>query len=365
MKTNLPKITLALLCASLLPATAAKPAFDPAQGKDIVSLRIIHKGDTANLLKTGKRWFTAGNKLPVEKAKIEDAISILLALQPVPVAYKPGDSAALANFALRGPEARQVEWKTKSGKVSRAILGRMLDPLTPEQYAAMEIHVGDTASGEHGWVYLPETDSTYWSLPEKDAVYSTPGNYVRLSPNQSDWLDLTLLPPFLYQQVQAVEVNWRDSTGKDHHYKLKRTSDTSAALVKPYAAPVPRENAAEIFLQTPQFVVEEFVGEAESKAAAAEYAKPWVQVRVTMKDGKTHVVKAGKSHGKFHYALHPSEKRPVKIAKWRFDFFRKTVSEILTPLPQSTEAHEEEPEEAQAEPPIAQPPVKSHHGHKH
>lgn len=312
---------------------SAPHAFDPSRLRDISSLRIIHRQDTVILEKSGSGWVTGKDRFPVDSATMDESLGALLRLERVATAVDQQDTGALRKWDLAGPEARQLEWREKSGVKHRIILGRMMDPLTPEQYEAMEIHVGDTASGEHGWVYLPETDTTYWKFADKSDVYRTPGNFARFSALVADWKDRNLLKPFLYQDVRSVEVTWRDSSGKRHHYLLDRVSDTAARLVKPVKAPVPRHNAARIYTQTPQFAVDEFLAKDDPGLAVAGLDKPQISLRITLLNGKTFALKAGSMAGGFHYVQHPRHKSVVKVSKWRFDFFKKTVAELLAPPP--------------------------------
>ena len=85
-------------------------------------------------------------------------------------------------------------------------------------------------------------------------------------------------------------------------------------------------------MQTPQFAVDEFVASGDSLAGIA-LRKPAMTLRITMQDGRRHVLEAGDAAGDFHYAKHPRYGIPVKIARWRLDYFKVTVPDLLKPPP--------------------------------
>lgn len=94
--------------------------------------------------------------------------------------------------------------------------------------------------------------------------------------------------------------------------------------------------------------MDERVSRNDAAVAIAISNKPAFVLRVVVKDGKRHVLKALASGGDLEYAMHPDYGLPVKVARWRLDNFKKPVVEILDPnaIPPIPRMRKTEPREA-------------------
>jgi hypothetical protein len=334
-------ITLAIAPKSAAAKTGGKPAFNPGRADRIQSLAIIFRQDTARFVKTDGRWLTGRDRYPADPYRMRDFLKTLLSLESIPATPKSKDPAAPSDFGFGPEEAKEVEWTDRSGKVVKVVIGKPVDPPIRELDSVMMAHSHDPeVSAKLRKLPIPE-DSLYWRFAKGGGIFRSPGN-LGVPAREEDWKDRNIFPFFLYTEVQSIEVDWRDSSGRNHHYKLDRKSDTAAVMAEPRKAAVPRRNAAAIFIQAPQFAVDEIVLPGDSLAAKAGLDKPIFTLRIVMKDKKRHVLQAGEAFGKFHYAKHPDYGLPVKISRWRLDNFRKTVEEILDPAAIPPDSGEEE-----------------------
>lgn len=279
-------------------------ALDPRWKDEVVALRVAQGADSAAFLKLSSGWVAASDSFPLSKGRIEEALGLLFALRKKEVATEAADSAELQEYGFARSEVKTLEWTLASGKTGRVEIGGIADK---------------------------EYESVFWKWPGAPEVYRTPGDFQGVPPRASEWKDRAVFPDFVYENVDDVEVGWRDSTGLRHHYKLHRISDTAVRMVEPDSLPILRRVAGEIYVQTPQFAADDFVEPGDPNTANAEVDSGWVTVRITMKDGTVHAIEGGKTVGEYRYARHPAHGRLIKVYKWRFAFFRKTVQELLHP----------------------------------
>lgn len=296
----------------------------------ITSLHIHYRQDSIRLIKEKGEWLTLRDGFPVEPTLIRNVLAGLMALETkVLVDRDSGLHSPI--FGLTSEDRKQIEWKDASGKVHRVLLGNLLIPDLPEGNGIPCYQAHDTAHSNHIEV-VTDPDSTYWRLAERSEVYCTPGNPGGFPIREEDWKDRSIFPPFVYENVQTIATTWLDSTGHRHHYTLVRTGDTSAALSEPHAAPVPRVRAAQVFVQTSQFAVDAFVDANDTEARAMADSIE-MDIRITLKNGLAYRLRAGKTADGFRFVRHPRHGRIVKVADWRFDFFRQTRDELVTPVP--------------------------------
>lgn len=303
-------------------AQRPKYAYTNLQEEEVIELRIRYQGDSARLLRVGEGddgWVTATDSVPVDSLKIATALKRIRGIEKRELVSRDPDSSRLAEYGLDSGEIKRVEWVTSSGDRQTALLGK--------------------ASGT-------DYASNYWKYAGSPEIYRTPRSITYdLSPRPVDWKAKAPFPFFLYEDVQSVEVRWVDSLDEAHHYKLDRISDTAAKLVEPFESEVPRENAAKVFLQTPQFVIDGFVDPEDPHVPASDLDNPALTVRTTMNDGAVHLFEAGPAIDDHHYARHPGAPRTyIKIRKWRVDFFKKTVDELLAPPPPEADIEDGIPE---------------------
>jgi hypothetical protein len=280
-------------------------AFDTTQVGEVVSLRVVYQEDTSVLVRKNGKWVTALDGFTADSNKVRKALRYLLGIRSTDLVSQANDLNRLAEYGLDSLDAKLVEWRLASGETGRFLLGK-------------------TAGSDFS--------STYWKWEGKPEVYRTFGNFTYDVPAVlNEWKDRHLLPDFLYENVNSVEADWIDSLGVSHHYRLERTSDTSVKMTEPVKAPVPRLTAAAIFEQTPQFTTDEFVERGDTNVSRVRPDSPVVVVRIGMKDGRKFEVRSGGLFDGFQYVPHPEHKNLVRVARWRFDFFRKKVADILNP----------------------------------
>jgi hypothetical protein len=141
--------------------------------------------------------------------------------------------------------------------------------------------------------------------------------------------------------VQSIDVEWKavDSLSpaspalKTVRYRLERSGDTDYVLTRPglpeTVAPAARDEASKLFLHASQFKIDFFVPGGDSLASHAALDAPFMIVRVGLKDGSERVVTAGAEvDGLYRYTRHASRPEPVRVFKWRFEYFRKRAEDL-------------------------------------
>lgn len=290
------------------------PALDSAGVRSqLKTLRIAKKPDTAVLEFKDGRWYVKKDAFPVDTAKIGRALGHLLGLKSK---EKVSQSAArLGEYGLDSVEAKHLALLDGSGK-----------PLA-------EFMIGKTSGADYS--------STYWKWEAKPEVYRTPGNFsYELGAKEEEWKDRKLFG-FTAGDIKFLEVSWKDTTGAPFAYKLEMRPDSSWKMLQPVdsnrVAKSPAMDAATRFVD---MGIDEFVQPADTNVAKAQGDSATVWAKVTLKDGKSYELSAGKPYDSYYYVKHPTRTETIKLSTWRFDSFKKKPFELLEapPPPKDTTA---------------------------
>jgi hypothetical protein len=294
--------------------------FDSTRIAEVTWLHVISgAGDTVSLERSAKGWVIKPDRFPADTAKLRVVLRDLHALRTQHVVSDAKDPSSLPAYGLQGDAATLLEWGGRDGKVSRVLLGSATI----------------SEDGAYGM--------GYWKVPDQPEVYGAPLGALWGPQAENDWRSRNVIPFILYEDIHSIETDWIDSTGKSHHYRLERLSDTSVHMVEPKVAAVPRRNAAYVYVQAPQFIADAFVAESDTIPSAMGLDKPKVVVRIGMKDGRILTMTGGNPEGEYRYALFPGHPSAfVKVKSWRFEFFRKTVDQLTDPAMVPSEPWEEE-----------------------
>ena len=138
--------------------------FDTAQVSEVVWLRVVYQGDSAELRRgTSPRdpWVIARSGEPADAGRVQRALRGLLGVRDHEKVSESGDEARLREFGIDAAEAKRVEWRMASGKSAVILLGK-------------------TAG--------TDLNSTYWKWVDKPGVYSTPGDFTfDLASQEEEW----------------------------------------------------------------------------------------------------------------------------------------------------------------------------------
>ena len=281
--------------------------FDTTRAADVTGLRVRYLRDSMELVTSGKRWWTAGDSFPVDTLRVRKVLGWLLRIQMREKVSDSADGQSLWEYGLDPENAKAVAWTWASGDTTSVLLGK-------------------TSSLDYSF--------TYWKWRDKPAVYRTPGNFIwDVSPRAHDWRERSLWAPFTVANVRAVSVDWRDSAGAMQHYKLERAGDTGFRLTEPLAAVAARDAAEKVFLRAPEFAADDFGLELDPDHDRVSLADPAVVVRILLKNGTTHTLKAGRVFRGYQYTQHPSHRNLVWVFQWRYDYFKKRPEELISPTP--------------------------------
>jgi hypothetical protein len=300
--------------------------------QNITTLRIIQSQDTVSLLRENGKWVTGGEHYPVDPELVNHALLNFLEMDSSSPLNEPPDSAKFEKMGLDSQNGKFVEWTETNGESSRIILGNIMVPESLPEDSGLVSHGEDSRACGKSHSAPVYAESTYWSRIGSKLIYRTPGNPGGIPTKEFLWKDRTIFPFFLYEQTQTITVDWIDATGNKIHYKLKRISPTEVRLVEPQNKTIPRRNAAKIFVQTPQFTVDDFSEEGDSKLPASNLFNPDIRIQITTDKYNNLTIEAGKQVGEFQYVINPHNQKRIKVYKWRFDFFKKTVPELLDPF---------------------------------
>lgn len=296
----------------------------PAVPGPMESLRMVQYGDTATLIRTPKGWVTAGDRFPVLQERIDTALAQLRSLRTLSKVV-PAQDAGLADPA----DKRTVLWTLPSGKTSRFTF---LNTLPAHRFEADTTRWHwDTTSTGHVELWVDGDDSTYWRDESTSQVALGHGAFAWISNRWLDWTDRSLFPDFYSTRIERLQVQWRDSSGTIHEYRLERDSAWGIRMVYPVARSIPNQIAARIVDCANQFAIDEFVG-ANSRSSEWGLEKPSFAMTLSVSGGGTYRLVAGKSEGRYRYVKNPHHARAVKVLDARFVPLRKTVEEILAPL---------------------------------
>jgi hypothetical protein len=288
--------------------------FDTTKKNDISSLWVTDKKDTATLEKSGGKWITARDSFPVDTAKVNKNLSYVLSLQDKEVVSR--SAARLAEYGLDTPQAKHLVWHGPGDKVSKVVIGK-------------------TSGADYS--------STYWKWEESPEVYRTPGNFSwEITAKNSDWKDRGLFKAEA-KDIRSVQVDWRDTADVLFHYKLEVVNDTTVKMVEPESMLVKKNLAQDILGRFSQLSIDDFVAANDTGVSKARLDTPMVDLKFSLKDGKSYELKAGRNVSGILYVQHPFRKDIVKLAIWRFDPFRKKPFELdtkfIAPPPADPDAH--------------------------
>ena len=150
----------------------------------------------------------------------------------------------------------------------------------------------------------------------------------------NDWRDRNLWPAFTSGEVQGIAVDWVDPKGVVQHYKVERVGDTAFKITEPIEVAANRSDAMKLFEKAPQFTADDFGLELDpnlEKSIRDLHASPLITIRIFLKNGTTHTLKGGGSLQGYQFTQHPYHRNIVWVFKWRYDYFKKTVDELMVP----------------------------------
>ena len=302
-------------------ASASRPhlAFGDTRYENAVELRIRYFGDSVRLYREGGRkdgrWKVAGDGFPADTAHLVRAFAALASVQELETVTDSVDAAGRIEYGLSPDEAKDVAWRAADGATHRVVLGKL--------------------SGiDYG--------SIFWQREGSPAVYRTPGKFVWDFPSRPvDWKDTNIFAPaarFAPEDVQTLDVEWKAADTASGAlvaltsvaYRLERRGDSDFALVKPFAASASRMEASKLFRYASQFKIDFFVPGGDSLAAGAALDSPFMTIRIGLKDGSMRTVTAGSEvEALYRYARHASHPDPVRVFKWRFEYFKKNPEALV------------------------------------
>lgn len=301
------------------------PALDSAKRAEARVFKIIKKPDTTVLEIKNGSWVVKRDSFPVDTGKVSRALGHIFGLKSK---EKVSESAArLAEYGLDSVEAKHVAVLDGAGK-----------PIA-------EVVVGKTSGADYS--------STYWKWEGKPEVYRTPGNFTyELGAKDEEWKERKLFR-FAAKDIKFLEVSWKDSAGAAYAWKLEATSDSTWKMLQPSDSNrVSAALANDAATRFADMGIDEFVQPADTNVAKAAQDSATVWAKVTLDNGVTHEISAGKPRDNFYYVKNPTRSETVKLSAWRFDSFKKKPFEILEapPAPKDTTAAGKAAEAAKAVP---------------
>lgn len=289
------------------------PALDSTTRADAVTFRIAKKPDTTVLALKNGAWVVQKDSFPVDTGKVARALGHIFGLK---AKEKVSESVArLGEYGLDTVEAKHVAILDKDGK------------------ALAEVVIGKTSGADYS--------STYWKWEGKPEVYRTPGNFsFELGVKDEEWKERKLFR-FTAKDIKFLEASWKDTTGAAYAYKLEATSDSTWKMLQPTDSNrVVKALADEAAARFSELGIDEFVlaGDTIAAKAALDSATAWA--KVTLEDGRSFEVQAGKPYGTFYYMKNPTRPETVKLSAWRFDSLKKKPFELLEapPVPRDSSA---------------------------
>jgi hypothetical protein len=179
--------------------------------------------------------------------------------------------------------------------------------------------------------------STYWKWESGKDVYRTPANFAwEIGTKDDEWKDRKLFT-FANKDEKFIEANWRDSTGMAYHYKLEATTDSTWKMLEPQDSNrVVKSLATDMASRLSDMSIDDFVTAKDTNIAKSKVDSPTVWLKVTLKDGKSKEIKAGKTVEGYAYAKHPDRDGLIKLSSWRLDAFKKKPFELLEAPPADT-----------------------------
>lgn len=285
------------------------PALDSTRKAQARTLRIYKKPDTSVLENKGGKWLVKRDTFPVDTGKINRTLGHLFGLQ---AKEKVSHSAArLGEYGLDSVEAKHVAILDEGGK------------------AIAEVVIGKTSGADYS--------STYWKWEGKPEVYRTPGNFsYEIGVKEDEWKDRKIFA-FQVKDIKFLEVSWKD-TGKTAKvpsaYKLEALTDSTWKMLEPMDSNrVSKQLVGDAATRFADMAIDEFVLPTDTNAAKAKLDSTTIWAKVTLKDGKSYELSAGKVYDNYLYVKHPTRPEVVKLSSWRFDSFKKKPFELLEAPP--------------------------------
>ena len=276
-------------------------AFDTLKRDAVTVLQVRLQKDTARLHKAGGQWVTAQDGFPVDTAKIRNALGYLLELQNKEIVSRSTDPTRLVEYGLDTAQAKHVSWRMGDKDV--------------------KVVIGKTSGTDYS--------STYWKWEDQKEIYSTPGNFNwEIASKSVDWKDRSILK-LEAKDVRSVQVDWKDSLGTPTHFKFEAVNDSTFKLLEPQASPAKRNAAKDMVTRLADISIDDFPAPGDTNLAKAGLDNPVFILRVALQDGKSHEIKAGKTLDNYAYVQHPRRNDVVKLSPWRFDIFKKKVSDLI------------------------------------
>jgi hypothetical protein len=221
---------------------------------------------------------------------------------------------------LNPEDAKSVEWVWGSG-------------VSGDPQDTVRVLLGKMSSLDYSFIY--------WKWRDRPEIYRTPGSFIwEVSPRAADWKEHAFWKSFEPADVSAIAVDWRDSTGAVQHYRVERSVSSKSAgpnsfkLTEPKVGPASSQVVGKLFEKAAQFVADDFGIELDpnvNRVAEVIRTKPALVIRISLKNGTTHTLKAGPIFEGLQYAQHPYHRNLVWVFKWRFDYFRKTPEQLADP----------------------------------
>lgn len=289
------------------------PALDSARKVDVRTVRIFKRPDTTILVRKDGVWAAGKDAFPGDTAKINRTLGYLFSLQKKEKVSTNPDR--LKEYGLDSAEAKHVALLDASGK-----------PIA-------EVVIGKTSGADYS--------STYWKWDGKTEVYRTPGNFsYELAAKEDDWKDRKLFG-FSVKDIKFLEAEWKDTTGAKFAYKLEARRDSTWKMLAPVDSNrVVRTLAADAASRFAEMTIDQFVAAGDTNAAKAKGDSTTLHAKVTLENGKTYELSAGKPYDNYFYIKHPTRPEIIKISAWNFDKLKKKPFELLeaAPVPQDTAA---------------------------
>ncbi|HEX2612041.1 MAG TPA: DUF4340 domain-containing protein [Fibrobacteria bacterium] len=295
-------------------AARPHPVFTDTRFDNAASLTIRYLGDSVTLSPKEGRWVTSDDGFPADSTHLRRALGALASLEARETVADSAVGEDLVEYGLNPEETKRVEWKTTDGAIHRIQLGKL--------------------SGiDYG--------SLFWKKEGEAKVYRSPGTFIwDFSSRPVDWKDTNLFypkAPFAPEDIRSIQVEWKSADSVSPalttvSWRLERSGDSDYVLTapdSPAARPALRADAAKMFLHASQFKIDFFVPGGDSLGGGAALEAPFMTIRIALKDGSERVVTAGSAVAMLYryarYAAHPD---PVRVFKWRFEYFKKRPEEL-------------------------------------
>ena len=285
----------------------SKDAFvlDSTWKANVTDLHVFKKPDTTRLQKKDGKWTVAKDGFTVDTSKINKVLTHVFSLQDKEMVSN--SAARLAEYGLDSVEAKHVGVKDAAGKSADVVIGK-------------------TSGADYS--------STYWKWEGKPEVYRTPGNFTwEIATKDNDWKDRKLFAATA-KDVKFVEATWKDSTGAVYTYKLEAVTDSTWKMLAPQDSNrVKNSMATEMATRFAEMSIDEFTVATDTNLAKVKLDTPAVWIKIGLKSGASHEMKATKVMDGYTYAQHPARKDTIKISAWRWDAFKKKPFELLEAPP--------------------------------